>query len=75
MDSVPKKQLDLFRRNLRRLRKAGGLTQERLAERAGVSTRYLQSIEAGAFGCSFAVLIRLRRALGVPWATLLQDVE
>ena len=61
---VPQKQLDIFRRNLKRLRPAAGFSQEALAERAEITARYLQSIEAGDFGASFAVLIRLRRALG-----------
>jgi transcriptional regulator with XRE-family HTH domain len=75
VDRVPQAQLDTFRRNLRRLRRAGGFTQEKLAERAGVSVRYLQSIEGGAFGCSFAVLLRLRKALDVEWDILLRGVK
>lgn len=75
MDRVPQRQLDIFRRNLKRLRAAAGLTQERLAERAGVSSRYLQLLEAGSFGCSLAVLIRLRAALNVSWNNLLRDIK
>jgi transcriptional regulator with XRE-family HTH domain len=75
VDRVPQKQLNTFCRNLRRLRQRAGLTQERLAERAGVSSRYLQSIEAGSFGCSLAVLIRLRAALNVSWDALLRGVK
>lgn len=75
VDRVPQMHLDTFRRNLKRLRRMAGFTQERLAERAGVSCRYLQSIEAGAFGCSFAVLLRLRRALNVSWNSLLRGLK
>ena len=75
MDRAPQTQLDTFRRNLKRLRGAAGFTQERLAEKAGISSRYLQRIEDGTFGCSLAVLIRLRRALNVSWDTLLRGVR
>ena len=75
MDRVPQSQLDTFRRNLKQLRTAAGLTQERLAEKSGISARYLQSIESGAFGCSLAVLIRLKRALDVNWETLLRGLR
>ena len=75
MERVPQKQLDILRRNLRRLRNAGGLSQEALAEKAGIAPRYLQMIEAGDFGCSLAVLIRLRKALNVSWDVLLKNLR
>jgi transcriptional regulator with XRE-family HTH domain len=75
MERVPQKQLNIFRRNLRRLRNAAGLSQEALAEKTGIAPRYLQMIEAGDFGCSLAVLIRLRRALNVSWDVLLKNVK
>jgi transcriptional regulator with XRE-family HTH domain len=75
MERVPQKQLDILRRNLRRLRNAAGLSQEALAEKAGIAPRYLQMIEAGDFGCSLAVLIRLRKALNVSWDVLLKNVK
>jgi transcriptional regulator with XRE-family HTH domain len=75
VERVPQKQLDILRRNLRRLRTAAGLSQEGLAEKAGISPRYLQMIEAGNFGCSLAVLIRLRRALNVSWDVLLKNLK
>lgn len=75
VERVPQKQLDILRRNVRRLRAAAGLTQEALAEKAGIAPRYLQMIEAGDFGCSLAVLIRLRRALNVSWDVLLKNLK
>jgi transcriptional regulator with XRE-family HTH domain len=75
MERVPQAQIDTLRRNIKQLRAAAGFTQEQLAERAGISARYLQSLESGAFGCSLAVLIRLRRALGVNWGTLLRGLR
>jgi transcriptional regulator with XRE-family HTH domain len=75
MDRLPQAQIDTFRRNLQRLRRAAGLTQEELAERAGISARYLQFLESGDFGCSLAVLVRLRKALNVNWDTLLRGLR
>ena len=75
MDRLPRAQLEAFRRNLTRLRLAAGFTQEHLAERAGISSRYLQKIEAGWMGCSVAVLVRLRRALDVSWDSLLRGLK
>ena len=74
MQRVPQKQIDLLSRNLRRLRAGAGLTQEQLAEKADITTRYRQQIEAAQFGASLAVLIRLRRALDCRWDSLLEKV-
>ncbi len=57
--------------NLRRLRHASGLTQEELAERAALSTRYVGRIESGAASPSVTVLGRLAGALGVDPCDLL----
>ena len=57
-------------RNIGRLRKAAGLTQEALAERADISTRYVQFLEADKYEPSLLVSARLRRALGCSWDEL-----
>lgn len=72
---VPQKQLNFLSGNLKRLRAKARLSQEELAERAEITARYLQSIEAGHFGASLAVLIRLRRALGCSWNRLLEGLD
>jgi transcriptional regulator with XRE-family HTH domain len=51
--------------NVVRLRKAGGLTQEALAERAGLSARYVSSIERAVVSASVTVLGRVADALKV----------
>lgn len=51
--------------NLRRARHAKELTQEELADRAGLSARYLGSIERAAVSASVTVLGRLAQALRV----------
>jgi len=51
--------------NVRRARHAGNMTQEELADRAGVSSRYLGSIERAEVSVTITVLERLAKALGV----------
>jgi DNA-binding XRE family transcriptional regulator len=51
--------------NLRRERHAREMTQEELADRAGLSSRYLGSIERGAVSASVTVLGQLAKALRV----------
>ena len=51
--------------NMRRLRYDKKLTQEELAARAGLSMRYVGSIERGAVSASVSVLGKLTNALGV----------
>ncbi len=51
--------------NVRRARNARKLTQEELADRAGLSARYLGSIERGAVSASVTVLGRIAGALRV----------
>ncbi len=49
--------------NLRRLRHAKGMTQEDLAERAGLSVRYIGGIERADVSASVTVLGRVADAL------------
>ena len=58
-----------------RLRNAAGLTQERLAERAGIDIRSLQRIEAGAWNMTVDYLDRLRVALGCGWIDLIETLD
>jgi transcriptional regulator with XRE-family HTH domain len=51
--------------NLRRLRHAKGMTQEELAERAGLSARYVGGIERADISASVTVLGRIADALEV----------
>lgn len=50
---------------LRDARKAQGLTQAELAERAGVARSWLARVEAGHRGAEFETLLRLLDALGM----------
>jgi transcriptional regulator with XRE-family HTH domain len=58
----PKK---LFAANVRRLRASAGLSQEALAERAGLHRTYVSSIERGERNLTLENIFRLAEALGV----------
>lgn len=58
--------------NLRRVRRAKGLTQEDLADRAGLSVRYLGSIERAAVSASVTVLEQIASALRVDACELIR---
>ena len=59
-------------RNIRRLRKAKGLTQEALAQEAGMAARYLAGVERGEENPSLRFLVKIAAALGTEPAMLLQ---
>ena len=54
---------DIMATNVRRARQARHWSQEELADRAGLSTRYLGSIERAAVSASVTVLGRIAEAL------------
>jgi transcriptional regulator with XRE-family HTH domain len=59
--------------NVRRLRESRKLTQEGLAERAGLSARYISSIERGVVSASVTVLGQVARALDVDPCELIRS--
>lgn len=59
-----------FGKKLKVLRTSRGLTQDDLAERAGVSTSFISSLERGVDAPSFATLEALATALGVQVSSL-----
>ena len=61
---------DKFGNRVRLLRGDRGLTQEQLAERAGISVDFLSLIERGKNSPSFENLDQLAEALGVAVAEL-----
>ena len=60
--------------NLRRLRHAKKITQEELAERAGLSARYVGGIERADVSASVTVLGRIADALEVEAPELVRAV-
>lgn len=55
-----------FGRNLRRLRKARGHSQEGFALASGVDRSYIGGLERGDRNPALSMIIRLAEALGVP---------
>jgi XRE family transcriptional regulator, regulator of sulfur utilization len=62
-----------FGATVRRLREARGLTQETLAEAAGISATYVGFIERGDSIPTLSVILQVAGALSVRPAELLRD--
>ncbi|MBK8084191.1 MAG: helix-turn-helix transcriptional regulator [Devosia sp.] len=60
-------------RNLQKLRRDSGLTQEELAHKAEVHQTYLSGVERGKRNASILVLERIVGALGADIARLFDD--
>lgn len=60
----------LFAKNMRRVRKEKGLTQERVAEAAGLHPNYISSVERAERNISICNIERIAIALGVTMAEL-----
>jgi transcriptional regulator with XRE-family HTH domain len=64
-------RLKAFGANVRRERSALGLTQDKLAELASISTRNLQKVEAGQINILLTTAIRIQLGLRCPWKRLM----
>jgi transcriptional regulator with XRE-family HTH domain len=64
-------RLKTFGANVRRERSARGLTQDKLAEAASISTRNLQKVEAGQLNILLTTAIRIQLALRCSWKQLM----
>jgi transcriptional regulator with XRE-family HTH domain len=67
---VEQDTLRAFGRRVRQHREAAGLSQEALAERAGLHRTYVGSLERGERNLALLNLLALAEALGVPPASL-----
>lgn len=65
--------LQRFGNTVRTFRKQLGISQEQLAERAGLHRTYIGSIERGEQNISLLNIEKVANALGISIATLLQD--
>ena len=65
-------QTKKFGNNVARLRLKVHMTQETLAEKASISTRYVQDLEAGFYSPTIFLADAVRRALGCEWDDLLK---
>ena len=62
-------------KNVASLRVRRKLTQEKLAEKVGVSARYIQSVEAGEYFPSLPTLVRLRATLRCDWDDIFEGCD
>jgi len=67
------KEAEVFGERLRKLRDARGLTQEKLAHAADLTTTFVSTIERGRKAPSLNTVLKLARALKVDAAELLAD--
>ncbi|XYH95542.1 helix-turn-helix domain-containing protein [Sorangium sp. So ce1128] len=67
--------LSFIAANVRRLRLKRGMTQQELAETAGIALRFLQEIERAKTNVGVAVLVKLADVLGVPPGVLFRRRE
>jgi transcriptional regulator with XRE-family HTH domain len=65
------RELLLFGENVRSVRKRTGISQEELADRAGLHRTYIGGIERGERNIGLINLLRIAQALNVPPAQLL----
>jgi len=72
---VPEDAKLLFGRRLRALRGAKGLSQESLADKAGLHRSYVWGIENGKRNVSLENIVRIARALRVLPRDLLADIK
>jgi transcriptional regulator with XRE-family HTH domain len=63
---------ELFAANLRRLRHERGLSQDELADEAGLSRSYLSQIEVGKYHVSLKIIAKLAKALATDPADFLR---
>jgi transcriptional regulator with XRE-family HTH domain len=63
----PARPFKVAGRNLAKIRQQKGLTQEKAAERIGISLKYYQAVEGGFKAPTFLTLCKMRRALSASW--------
>jgi len=65
----------LFAKNMKRVRLEKKLTQEQVAEAAGLHPNYVSSVERGERNISIGNIERISIALSVPMTELLADLK
>jgi transcriptional regulator with XRE-family HTH domain len=73
MDKILEPRLQAFGENIRRLRTARGMTQEKLAELTDLNIRTVQKIEAGQTNILITTAARIQKALACDWDRLMAD--
>jgi transcriptional regulator with XRE-family HTH domain len=67
---------EVFARNLRRIRLEKGLSQEALANEAGVDRTYISALERGVYSASITMIEKLAQVLQIePNILLIRDAK
>lgn len=68
---------DIIRYNIKRLREEAGLTQQQLADKAGITMNYLAKIESQKMqrGCTIVIVGRIADALGIDIRELFKPID
>jgi transcriptional regulator with XRE-family HTH domain len=72
---VSRKDLERFGARVRAERERLGVSQEELADRAGIHRTYLGGVERGERNIGLQNIVRIARALGVSPADLFKDFQ
>lgn len=64
-----------FAENLKKLRNAAGLTQQELADKAGMKLGGVRDLEQGRWGPTWSTVLTLARALGVDCTAFTKEPE
>lgn len=72
---IPNAELKKLGKQVRKLRKLKGLSQEKLAELSGLHRNYIGGIERGERNLAFLNLLRIARALEISPSELLKEFE
>ncbi len=68
---------DIIRYNIKRLREEVGLTQQQLADKAGITMNYVAKIESKKMqrGCTIVIVGRIADALGLDIRELFKPID
>ena len=64
-----------FGRTVRRLRESKGLSQEKLAELAGIHRTYIGDVERGTRNIALVNMTRIAKALGTSLSRIIAEME
>ncbi len=75
MHAVSQTDLQRFGSRVRAERERLGVSQEELADRAGMHRTYVGGVERGERNLGLLNVVRIAKALGLPASTLLADID
>jgi transcriptional regulator with XRE-family HTH domain len=64
-----------FGKAVRKIRQRRGISQEKLAELAGIHRTYIGDVERGTRNLALVNMTRIAKALGLPLSELIREME